>query len=85
MDSESELFEGDCSGGPLDGQPGQSRYPKGFLLVDKADNKAWVYDWNGSRFVVRDDKGAPVDSDGRMSAAESPDWDVRAYSKGDAK
>lgn len=62
----------------MDGQTGQSRFPSGFLLVDKGNNKAWVYDWDGEQFTVRDPDGAELSTDGRMRAANEHTYDVRA-------
>lgn len=74
------LNEGHCHGGPMDGQVGQSRFPKGFLLVDKENSLAWVYDWdaNAGHFEVRDDDAQPLDEAGRYRAAEEQEYDVRA-------
>jgi len=37
------LTSGACAGGPLDGVEVTVRKPDGFLAVDKAAGKAWVY------------------------------------------
>ena len=77
------LLSGSCLGGPLNGQTGQSRYPRGFVLVDKQGGRAWIYDAGVSRsgkpmFFVREDEGRPLDHQLRIAAAESSDWDVVA-------
>lgn len=75
---------GECHGGPLNGQTAMARFPKGFLLVDKPANRVWIYDWNGTAFVSRDEaEGRVADYDKRFEAADSPEWDVRAYAGGE--
>ena len=76
---EDAIYEGNCQGGPLDGQPGSSRFPSGFLLVDKAANKAWVYDWTGTVFNSRFEQPETLEYERRIKAAMSFDWDVRAW------
>lgn len=76
---------GECHGGPLNGMKGSSRFPKGFLLVDKQANLAWIYDWNGTAFLCREAEGRTVDYERRWETAESVDWDVQAFAGGDAK
>jgi len=75
------VLAGPCVGGPLDGQPGESRFPKGFLLVDKPNRRAWVYDANHDlmSFVVRDPAGDTLDEEGRWRAGSEFTYDVRAY------
>lgn len=75
----SEYREGVCNGGPLDGKNAISRFSKGFLLVDKLGRRAWVYDWNGSAFLCRDDEPRELDEDRRWETAEGGEYDVRAY------
>lgn len=90
MRSEARVvYEGLAVGGPLDGETVQSRYPKGFLLVDKPNNRAWVYDYDEghnksgdrladrSRFVAREQY--TLDHAKRLRAAEEFDYDVRAF------
>lgn len=84
-EQEKPVWSGPCFGGPLDGQEGASRYPSGFLLVDRQANKVWIYDWSGSdsRFYVRDAEGAELISDrhavkNRFRAAEESEYDIRA-------
>lgn len=76
-----ELFEGICHGGPLDGKEAVSRFPKGFLLVDKPNNHCWIYEWNGNGFEVRNDEPMDVQTTGeknRFRAAEESNYDVLA-------
>lgn len=70
---------GHAQGGPLDGEFVSSRFPKGFLLVDKLGRRAWVYDWNGSAFLCRDDDPRELDEGRRWKTAEGGEYDVRAY------
>lgn len=74
------LFEGICFGGPLTGETMHSRYPKGFLLVDKPTNRCWLYDWSADSetFTVRDEQAMEVSKEGRYRAANEFDYDVIA-------
>lgn len=81
-------YSGDCYGGPYDMLRVTSRYPRGFLLVDKPDRICWIYDYADGRFTCRDPQGAgdrreplawPLDDVRRWQAADSDSWDVRAY------
>ena len=65
-------------GGPYDGEEIISRHPKGFVLVDKPNNWAWLYDRQPGEFVVRDEDGVEFDSAKGWDAAESADWNVIA-------
>jgi len=80
-----ELLEAVCRGGPLDGKVEQSRCPKGFLLVDKPNNRAWIYDYTGGEFVSREPAeliSDPTATHNRFRAAEERSYDVRAYEEG---
>lgn len=84
MSEQHELFEGTARGGPLDGTDQNSRFPKGFLLVDKPGNRVWIYDYTDGEFVVRVDEGEELVSDpsathNRYRAADERSYDVRAY------
>lgn len=77
--------QGVCVGGPLDGQDALSRFPHGFLLVDKPAGECWLYDWTGDRFIVRSEEPMPVQDgpadgpgDSRYRAAAQPWFDVLA-------
>lgn len=74
----SARYTGPCYGGPMDGQTGESRFPAGFVLVDRPSGRAWIYDRSGSQFNVRDAKGMPLDDEKRWEAANGAKWDVRA-------
>jgi hypothetical protein len=76
-----ELYVGVCRGGPWHGRHGESRYPQGFLLIDKPRRRVWLYDRmpDGS-FRVRSQSPAPLLDDGpdnRRRAAEQPHYDIR--------
>lgn len=72
-----DVFKGVCHGGPMDGMEGVSRYPKGFVLMDPADSRAWVYDRHGEGYVAR--AVEPLDSERAKKAANEANYDVRAY------
>lgn len=80
-DVQPDGYTGVCRGGPYTGRTVNSRYPKGFLLADKASNTAWLYDRDAatSAYVCRNPGGAPMDFDGRWRAAEESEYDVLAY------
>jgi hypothetical protein len=78
-----EVNEGICIGGPLDGQPLVSRFPKGVLLVDRPAGLCWIYEWQPARgvFAVRDERPEPVHTEGprnRYRAAAEANYDVCA-------
>lgn len=78
-----EMFEGVCRGGPLAGEHWESRFPKGFLLVDKPNHQCWIYEYDlqTMTFVVRDESPMEVLTEGeknRYRAAEEPNYDVIA-------
>lgn len=81
------MHEGVCVGGPLDGQQAASRFPRGFLLVDRPAGECWLYDWrdDDGTFVVRAAEPLPVKegpadgpADSRYRAAAEPFYDVLA-------
>ena len=77
------LFTGRCLGGPLDGEEGQSRFPRGFVLIDKPAGQVWIYDWSEPEwgdgvFRVRDPHPMAVLTEARRRAAEGIRYDVRA-------
>jgi hypothetical protein len=49
------LYFGTAVGGPMDGKVVEGRFPGGILFVDKANNKAWLYDYvaDQGKFYVR--------------------------------
>ncbi len=76
------IHAGFCIGGPLDGQEASSRFPRGFLLVDKPAGVCWLYDWrDDGYFAARSDDAQPCHTDGpdnRYRAADEGDFDVIA-------
>jgi len=77
------LYVGVCQGGPLDGQKGMSRFPRGFVLIDKPADQCWIYDWSDPGwghgvFRVRNHQPMEVSREGRRRAAEGVRYDVRA-------
>jgi len=75
------MNEGICVAGPLAGERWESRYPKGFLLIDKPNGKCWIYEWDGICFKVRDEEPMPILTEGpknRFRAAEEFNYDVVA-------
>jgi hypothetical protein len=85
MELEKELWVGLCVGGPIDGQEGYSRFPKGFLLCDRPSDRLWIYDWSEAdqKFLVRDAGGvdlieSPEAPDNRWRAALEGSYDVVA-------
>ncbi len=79
------MIEGPCTGGPLNGHRAFSRFPKGFLLVDKPAGACWLYDWDGAQFVARTEQPQPAldgpadgPGDSRYRAAAEPYFDVVA-------
>lgn len=85
-DEDKPVWSGPCVGGPMNNQEGASRFPSGFLLVDRPNNKVWIYDWvpSLSQFLVRAETGAELVNDpeapkNRVRAAEEAEFDIRAY------
>ncbi|WP_250029822.1 hypothetical protein [Paractinoplanes maris] len=84
-----------CVGGPLDGQRITVRTPAGFLAVDKAESKAWMYQrqQDGTYAVCTDHddsllypQGARTgerrfDEDRAWQAAEGSELDVIAVGR----
>lgn len=72
------MNQGICRGGPLAGEEWGSRFPKGFLLVDKQAGQCWIYEWDDPEFRVRDEVPAAVSREGRLRAAMESSYDVVA-------
>jgi hypothetical protein len=66
-----------CVGGPLDGQVEESRFEKGFILVDKPADKVWIYDLDRDKFVCRGD-AVQLDMDKAVDTALGGEYDVRS-------
>lgn len=82
-------YWGMCRGGPLDGKEAVSRFPKGFLLVDKAANQCWVYEYDVDLriFSVRQEEPMEVLTEGeknRYRAALESNYDVLAGGYGNS-
>ena len=81
--ADSQLYEGRCVGGPLDGEQAASRYPTGFVLADKPAGKAWIYDRAGDgTFAVREGGGRRLDPRRATAAAIGDGYDVIAAAWG---
>lgn len=78
-EDENPLLVGICHGGPMNGHEGQSRFPKGFVLMDERDSRAWVYDYEDGAFVAREVQ--PLNRVGAERAAIEDTYDVRAYDR----
>ena len=81
----SALYTGRCVGGPFNGRVEQSRFPKGFIVVDKASGMVWIYDYSSpgdtgihSEFRCREPEGRTLVDEKRVEAALEHDYDVRA-------
>lgn len=78
-----QLWIGPCIGGPLGAPgtttPGLSRYPKGFLYVDKPNGLAWVYEWSelDKKFFVRSEVPMKLDRMKLRAIRNRYDWDVQ--------
>lgn len=76
------LYTGTCRGGPLDGHEATSRAPGGLLVVDRPNNRCWLYAFcpsgAGDQFIVREHEGRELDHDKRMAAVEDPRIDIVA-------
>ena len=85
MEPDHQLWTGPCVGGPMDTMEGYSRFPAGFLLVNRPIGRVWLYDWVEAEghFLVREADGAPLIENptadkNRYRAAEEPEFDVIA-------
>ena len=75
------MFEGICAGGPMDGHTVESRYPKGFLLIDRPVALCWLYEYDDGQFICRDSEPDTLYDEGprnRWRAAEEGNYDVLA-------
>lgn len=78
---EGATFIGRCHGGPWDGTQGETRFPKGFLLIHMPTRRLWIYDRRpDGDFYVRETEPAELQEDGpdnRWRAADEGDFDIR--------
>ena len=76
------IYIGQCKGGPMDGQQGESRFPKGFVLIDRPNSAAWVYDYDPETSVFTAREQDIHDNMRALKAAEESNYDVRALDRG---
>jgi hypothetical protein len=74
------LFTHRCQGGALDGQDVTSRFPDGFLLVDKPDERVLIYkhDFYADTWVP-DGTWQTLDRARSWATADGNSYDVIAY------
>jgi hypothetical protein len=80
-----------AQGGPMDGKMLLRRDmsgSKGILLIDKPNDRCWLYDWDSRDlvFVCRDPEGMKVHTEGpdnRWRAADESEYDVVALGAGE--
>jgi hypothetical protein len=70
-------YDGVCVGGPYDGYTVSSRCPKGFVLVDRPNNRMWMYDFFAPSFTCRVGGAQPIS--GLDAYGDGSDYDVLAY------
>ena len=80
-DDPAAIYTGKALGGPWDGREVESRFPKGFLLVDMPTRRVWLYDrQDDGSFHARSDKAETLNDDGefnRWRAAEEDNYDIQ--------
>lgn len=80
-DDAAGFYTGRCHGGPWDGIDAESRYPRGFLLVNMETRCLWIYDREvDGDFYVREDQPVGLLDEGpdnRFRAAEQAEFDIR--------
>jgi hypothetical protein len=75
---ESDIFQGRCTGGPLDGRTYAVRKPAGFVLADKSTATGWFYDRVGDGFRLRDGQPVRLRQPDAVEIAAGDDYDVIA-------
>ncbi len=79
MMSDRVIYEGVAIGGPLHGEFVNSRFPAGFVLVNRAENLSGVYIRTpADSFVYQHDASYVEDSEKLRQVAEGNNYDVRA-------
>lgn len=82
------MYSRKCVGGPLNGKEVQSRFPKGFLLVNRPEKQIALYDLSPvGTWQVRQDNDTwrmpeitdEAEAKNRYRAALEPNYDVLAY------
>lgn len=78
-----DVYTKTAVGGPLDGQQVESRFPMGFILVNKPTRSCWVYKVSQDELtwvIVPEDGGDEArlwDKTKSMATANGSDYDVR--------
>ena len=70
-------YRGVVRGGPWNSRIIASRFPAGFVLVDKPHSRAWRYDYAAEVFTCRDPQPLTLDQQLLFVAGEGERWDVR--------
>ena len=70
--TERPILDYTCRGGPLDGQCVISRFPDGFLLVEKPTGLVWLYDRNRLQPIPDDDDEVVT-----TEQVDDPHWVMR--------
>lgn len=78
-DEDDGATTGTCSAGPYHGRVISTRFPKGFLLVDRPTGRAWLYKVSGPGTFVCLATAIEVDDVARWRTAEGADFDVLAF------
>ncbi len=77
IDDDYELYEGPVHGGPWDERYAQSRFPKGFLLVDMPGKQVWIYDRaDDGSFWARYEAPMNLDDAKRWKTADEDQYDL---------
>lgn len=76
-DDDDVTYDGVCADGPYAGKRASSRFPRGFLLVDRPRRRVWVYAYAGGVFTSG--PARVLDNDARWLAADGDEYDVVAY------
>lgn len=74
------VYTGLCYGGPMHGLRGESRFLRGFVVVDKPNGLYWQYDDAGDTFVCAtpDGEAEAYNADIITGIANGVTYDVRA-------
>jgi len=76
-DDDPDLYEGPVRGGPWNGRQAQSRFPSGFLLIDRPARQCWIYDrGTDGVFTARSETPLALDDAKRWQAASEEDYDI---------
>jgi hypothetical protein len=78
-----QVWTGPCVGGPMSwpGQAvqGESRFPRGFVYVDKPNQLVWTYDWdeNSQMFFVQNETPQRLGMGVIRGIRDQHEYDVR--------